>query len=106
MSKNKKRTETEEEILDQEQVQNPVEDTEKAEKESDAQEERKEISEIEQVQEDLKKEKDRYVRLFAEFENFKRRTAKERIDLFKSAVQEVIMAMLPVLDDFDRALSE
>ncbi len=106
MSKNKKRTETEEEILDQEQVQNPVEDTEKAEKESAAQEERKEISEIEQVQEDLKKEKDRYVRLFAEFENFKRRTAKERIDLFKTAGQEVIMAMLPVLDDFDRALSE
>src|SRR5699024_10177320 len=48
----------------------------------------------------------RYVRLFAEFENFKRRTAKERIDLFKTAGQEVITAMLPVLDDFDRALSE
>ena len=65
-----------------------------------------ELSPEEQLQEDLAKEKDKFIRLFAEFENYKRRTAKERIDLFKTANQEVLQAMLPVLDDFDRALVE
>ena len=46
------------------------------------------------------------MRLFAEFENYKRRTAKERQDLLKSAGQDVIQSLLPVLDDFDRALVE
>lgn len=63
-----------------------------------------ELSVEAQLQEDLAKEKDKFLRLFAEFENFKKRTAKERIDLFKTANQEVLQAMLPVLDDFDRAL--
>lgn len=55
---------------------------------------------------ELHKEKDKFMRLFAEFENYKRRTAKERQELLKSAGQDVIQAMLPVLDDFDRALVE
>lgn len=58
----------------------------------------------EQLTEDLVKEKDKFMRLFAEFENYKRRTTKERIDLFKTASEEVILSMLPVLDDFERAL--
>lgn len=63
-----------------------------------------ELSIEEQLQEELAKEKDKFLRLFAEFENFKKRTTKERIDLFKTANQEVLQAMLPVLDDFDRAM--
>jgi len=59
----------------------------------------------EQLTDDLAKEKDKYLRLFAEFENYKRRTAKERMELFKTANQEVLHAMLPVMDDFDRALT-
>ena len=55
---------------------------------------------------DLADEKDKHLRLFAEFENYKRRTSKERIDLFKTANQEVLLAILPVLDDFDRAIIE
>lgn len=47
--------------------------------------------------------KDKYLRLAAEFENYKRRTTKERLDLFKTANQELMTALLPVLDDFDRA---
>ncbi len=47
--------------------------------------------------------KDKYLRLAAEFENYKRRTSKERTDLFKTANQELMVALLPVLDDFDRA---
>ena len=54
----------------------------------------------------LAEEKDRYLRLFAEFENYKKRTSKERIELFKTAGQEVITSLLPVVDDFERALSE
>ena len=65
-----------------------------------------ELSVEEQLQEELSNEKDKFLRLFAEFENYKRRTSKERIELFKTANQEVLQAMLPVLDDFDRALIE
>ena len=65
-----------------------------------------ELTVEEQLQEDLAKEKDKFLRLFAEFENFKKRTTKERIDLFKTANEEVLQAMLPVLDDFDRAMAE
>jgi molecular chaperone GrpE len=65
-----------------------------------------ELSVEEQLTSDLAKEKDKFLRLFAEFENYKRRTSKERIELFKTANQEVLQAMLPVLDDFDRAMIE
>ena len=65
-----------------------------------------ELTVEEKLQEDLANEKDKFLRLFAEFENFKRRTAKERIELFKTANQDVLQAMLPVLDDFDRAMVE
>lgn len=65
-----------------------------------------EISKEEQLTQDLASEKDKFLRLFAEFENYKRRTSKERVELFKTANQEVLLAMLPVLDDFDRAIAE
>jgi molecular chaperone GrpE len=55
---------------------------------------------------ELAEEKDKFLRLFAEFENYKRRTLKERIELFSTANQDVIKSLLPVLDDFDRALLE
>ncbi|WP_372919354.1 nucleotide exchange factor GrpE [Salegentibacter sp.] len=64
------------------------------------------FSEADKLKEDVQKEKDKFLRLFAEFENYKRRTSKERLELFKTANQEVMSAMLPVLDDFDRALNE
>jgi len=60
----------------------------------------------EQLSEELAKEKDKFLRLFAEFENYKRRTSKERMELFKTAGQEIMVSLLPVLDDFDRALKE
>jgi molecular chaperone GrpE len=65
-----------------------------------------ELSIEEQLIQDLANERDKYVRLFAEFENYKRRTTKERIESFKTANQEVLQAILPVVDDFDRALTE
>ena len=66
--------------------------------------EEKTLTVEEQLQEDLAKEKDKFLRLFAEFENYKKRTTKERIELFKTASQDVMVSMLPVLDDFERAL--
>ena len=61
-----------------------------------------EINEVD----DLQKEKDKFLRLFAEFENYKKRTTKERIELFSTASQELMTSLLPVLDDFDRANQE
>lgn len=58
----------------------------------------------ENLSEKLAVAEDKFMRLFAEFENYKRRTNKERIDLFKTANQEVLIALLPVLDDFERSL--
>jgi len=63
-------------------------------------------SDLEKLESELATEKDKFLRLFAEFENYKRRTAKERIELFKTAGQDIMSALLPVLDDFDRALLE
>jgi len=92
------------EIVDPTPIENNESDTEALDA---AIEERvEEISREEQLSQDLASEKDKFIRLFAEFENYKRRTAKERIELFKTANQDVLLALLPVLDDFDRALSE
>ena len=63
-------------------------------------------NQLKTLNEDLENEKDKFLRLFAEFENYKRRTSKERIDLFSTASQDVIQSLLPVIDDFDRALIE
>lgn len=65
-----------------------------------------EVDPIEELKADLEKEKDKNLRLFAEFENFRKRTSKERIELFSTASEGVMTAILPVLDDFDRALLE
>lgn len=56
--------------------------------------------------EKLEKEKDRYIRLFAEFDNYKKRVIKERQDLLKYSDKDILESLLPVLDDFDRAITE
>jgi len=71
----------------------------------DTQEGTVELSKEEQLAEELGKEKDKFLRLFAEFENYKKRTSRERIELFKTASEDVMVSLLPVLDDFERALS-
>ena len=58
-----------------------------------------------ELNESLKLEKEKYVRLFAEFENYKRRTAKERIELFETAGKDVLSSLVPILEDFKRAIS-
>lgn len=58
---------------------------------------------VEKIQKELDEQKDKYVRLFAEFDNYKRRNAKERIELIQTAGKEIILSLLDVLDDCDRA---
>ena len=96
MSKKKKQSKPQEEDI---AVKEQVESTEKevADEKTD---------ELTTVKEALETEKERYLRLFAEFENYKKRTSKERVELFKTASEDVMVSMLPVLDDFDRALKE
>lgn len=63
-----------------------------------------ELSVEDQLKAELDTLNDRHVRLYAEFDNYKRRTAKERVELMQSAAKDVMGDLLPVLDDFDRAL--
>jgi molecular chaperone GrpE len=88
-----------------EAVENKLEN-ETGDPKSNADEKLEEQSVEEQLNLALKNEKDKFLRLFAEFENYKKRTSKERLDLFKTASQDLMIALLPVLDDFDRAYQE
>jgi molecular chaperone GrpE len=63
-----------------------------------------ELTAEEKLKAELKDANDKYLRLYAEFDNFRRRTTKERMELLQTAGKEVIVSMLPVLDDFERAL--
>ena len=63
-------------------------------------------SQIESLQNEIKEEKDKFLRLFAEFENYKKRTSKERLELYKTASQELMTALLPIIDDLKRASAE
>lgn len=62
-----------------------------------------EENETEKLQVELQEQKDKYLRLMAEFDNFRRRTAKERLELIQTAGKDVIVSLLDVLDDCDRA---
>ncbi|MFM9944895.1 MAG: nucleotide exchange factor GrpE [Bacteroidia bacterium] len=61
------------------------------------------VSELDKLTSENEELKDKYLRLYSDFENYKRRTTKERIDLFKMAGQDVLKSLIPVLDDFERA---
>lgn len=61
------------------------------------------VSELEQLKADLAESKDKYLRLYSEFENFRRRTSKEKLELIGTANKELMADLVPVLDDFERA---
>jgi molecular chaperone GrpE len=88
----------EQEDIQQEVVQ------ETAEAQEGAEQEVKSAEEV--LTEQLANEKDKNLRLFAEFENFRKRTAKERLELLSTASEGVMLALLPVVDDFNRAIVE
>jgi molecular chaperone GrpE len=60
-------------------------------------------TDLKKAHEELAESKDKYLRMYSEFENFRRRTAKEKLELIQSASEQVVKSMLPVLDDFERA---
>jgi len=64
----------------------------------------KKLSEVEQLKKDLGEMKDKYLRIFAEFDNYRKRTIKERQDIIKLAAKDSLSALLPAVDDFDRAI--
>lgn len=94
------------ENVEKDLTQNELVNENEATSQTDGVESAEELSVEERLGEELAKEKDKFLRLFAEFENYKKRTSKERLELFKTANQEVLQALLPVLDDFDRAMTQ
>jgi len=67
-------------------------------------EDHKKNQQIEELREQIEKENDRYLRLSAEFDNFRKRTLKEKADLTKYAGADILLSLLPVIDDFERAI--
>ncbi|MBT5288718.1 MAG: nucleotide exchange factor GrpE [Flavobacterium sp.] len=82
------------------------EEIKNTEQEAQVKENQEVVVEEPTAEELIQQEKDKYLRLFAEFENYKKRTSKERIELFKTASQELMTSLLPIMDDFDRGLTE
>jgi len=82
------------------------EEIKNTEQEAQVEENQEVVVEEPTAEELIQQEKDKYLRLFAEFENYKKRTSKERIELFKTASQELMTSLLPIMDDFDRGLTE
>ena len=76
----------------------------KKKKKRKKEEKAKEVKQELTIEEKFAELNDKHLRLFAEFENFKKRTAKERMDLYKTAGESVLTALLPVLDDFERSI--
>lgn len=92
--KSKDKAETVEETKTEEKTQPEVEtDTDQGES----------VSEADASPDELAAMKDKYLRLFADFDNYKKRTNRERLDLIRNATEDLISRLLPVLDDFDRA---
>ncbi len=111
MTSKKSKKETKEEVVE-EQVSSKTEETteenveeqkaETSEEESNQTEEEKKIEELTLQVSDLN---DKYLRLTAEYDNYRKRTLKERMELTKSAGEGLLKGILPVVDDFDRAVS-
>ena len=101
-SENENNEEFKEENATEETAQNPEASQEENQEESAPVIEK---SELELAQEAVLVANDKYLRLYSEFDNFRKRTAKEKLDTIKSASEDVIKNMLPIVDDFKRAMA-
>jgi len=106
MKKNKKNTDKKEQKVQNQNKTIKNEDKQQNMKKETQTNEEEQLSELEQLKSELKQEKDKYLRLYADFENFRKRTAKEKLELFETAGESLMKELLPVLDDFERALNE
>lgn len=99
----------EREILEDSEKENYAEQAENLHKNEedienkDNSSEKEEVDELSSLKQELQESKDKYIRLYSEFDNFRRRTAKERLDLVKTANEDLMLAMISVVDDFERA---
>ncbi|TKG91211.1 nucleotide exchange factor GrpE [Puteibacter caeruleilacunae] len=102
----KKDIKEDQEILEKEEVQQEVEEKapEAEEKKKSSKKKAKKEDAITELGEKLQEQTDKYMRLSAEFDNYRKRTLKEKMDLTKSAGESILVNILPVIDDFERAL--
>jgi len=99
--KTEKKTEEHKEVIEQ------TESNKKSDKKSSARtssRSRRKDKELSKVKNELSEIKDKYLRLYSEFDNFRRRTAKEKLDLVSTANEDLMIELLPVIDDFERAI--
>lgn len=105
MFNKKKNNDKEENIMNPENTsENTTENVENTDATANETEQAPELTAEEKLQAEVQQLNDKYLRLYAEFDNYKRRTQKERVELLQTAGKDVIVSLLPVLDDFDRAL--
>jgi len=105
MFNKKKNNDKEENIMNTENTsENTTENVENTDATANETEQATELTAEEKLQAEVQQLNDKYLRLYAEFDNYKRRTQKERVELLQTAGKDVIVSLLPVLDDFDRAL--
>jgi molecular chaperone GrpE len=96
MSEEKNLEKEQEELIDKEVESAASEQEKESENQSDLSEEEKKNLEIQALN-------DKYLRLYSEFDNFRRRTQKEKLELYKTAGEDIFKSLLPVMDDFERA---
>lgn len=89
----------------EEEVLEPEEESREASEEAEEAPKEDEQSEEEKLKAELSEQKDKYLRVMAEYDNFRKRTAKERLDLISTAKADAVTQILPVIDNFERALS-
>ena len=107
MSKEKNQPQEEELLKNEETAQEAVENAEATQEETPAQEltvEEQLANMLAEAQQMVNEERDKYLRLAAEFDNYRKRTLKEKAELIKNGGEKTLTAILPVLDDFERAL--
>ena len=101
--KSKKENKSKGEAPQVDSVEEQTEVAEATENQEVTAEEATEVDEVSQLKADVEEQKDKYLRIYAEFENFKKRSRREKLDLLSTAARDTLSAMLPVMDDFDRA---
>ena len=111
MSKEQKQTQKENELKNEAAAEETVRTEESQQEEATPEapaeeltEEEKLVKELEDAQSAIEEQKDKYLRLSAEFDNYRKRTLKEKTELIKNGAEKTLTAILPILDDFERAL--
>lgn len=103
MKKNTKDSPKEEKEAVTNEQQQETKGKKQSKKEAKEASKKEEVSPIEKLEAELAESKDKYLRLYSEFDNFRRRTAREKLDLMQTAGERLVVALLPVIDDFNRA---